>query len=340
MATYGIPGDPTYSQTLSGLDEIMSVLPTQDGGAITARNLRDVSFTLWNEVANINTYSFSYTNLTPSTVDVGGFSAGSTFSSVTLQNLFDNLFSPFRGPEFTLEILSPNPPMYEYGYSSGGTATVDLSVTLTRVTNPIISCTLSAPNDSPNVLNPSIPTVGSTTSFFQASVILDQVTTYTLTLSDFDGTTGLNGRQISATVGWYNSRYYGSIDLSSLGQYTDVRVLTASQSLDLDTLIDFRLGLTGPNGLADLNNNPHPILGTSISIPSNSEHLIVAWPSSDWTYSVFPKAINNNFYVNIFKKVKSNYYLENIYGYSENYDIYLSFLPQGTTELTILNQEQ
>jgi hypothetical protein len=340
MAIYGIPGDPTYSETLSGLDEILSVLPTQDTGSITARNLRDVSFTLWEEISGLSTWSFSYTSLTPSTVELGGIVKGTTFSYVSLEEIFDRMFLKFQDSEYELSILAPNPPIYEYGYLPGGTATIDLQVTLTKNTNPIVSCTLSVPNDLPSTVSPTIPTSGSTISTFQASIIPNTTTTYTLTLSDFNGTTGLSGRQISVTMSWYNSRYYGTIDLSSIGPYTDIRNITASQSIQLDSLISTRFGLTGPNGLSDLTSSPYKLLGTSISLLGTASHLVVAWPSSDWTYSVFPKTTYNNFYVNMFKKIESSYYLENVWGYGEYYDIYMSHLPQGNTEITILNQQQ
>ena len=340
MAIYGIPGDPTYSETLSGLDEILSVLPTQDTGSITARNLRDVSFTLWEEIYGISTWSFSYTSLTPSTVDLGGIAKGTTFGYVSLQEILDRMFLKFEDVGYDLEIVSPNPPMYEYGYLPGGTATVDLRVTLTKNTNTIVSCTLSVPNDLPDTVNPTIPTTGTTVSTFQASVIPNTTTTYTLTLSDFDGTTGMSGRQMSVTMSWFNSRYYGSIDLSSISPYTDLRTITASQSVQLDGLISNRFGLTGPNGLPDLSSSPYTIIGTSITMIGTASHLVVAWPTTDWAYSEFPKTIYNNFYVNMFEKIQSNYYLENIYGYGDFYDIYMSYLPQGTTEITILNQQQ
>jgi len=92
MAIYGVPGDPTYSETLTGLDEIMATLPSQDTGSITARNLRDVSFTLWEEIYGISTWSFSYTSLTPSTVELGGIPKGTTFSYVPLQELLDKYY--------------------------------------------------------------------------------------------------------------------------------------------------------------------------------------------------------------------------------------------------------
>jgi len=345
MATYGIPSDLTYSVTLNNIDEVLSTLATNTGNLITARNLRDVVYTLYNDIVNIQSYSFSYTNLTASTTEVGGINLGTTFSNVQLQDLLDRIFLPFIDVDYNLSVLSPNPPIYEYGYYPGGTAPTILEVNLTKGTNTIVSCTLSTPNDSPNVVNPVIPTSGSTVSFIQASVIPNQTTTYTLTLSDFNGISGQIGRQISATVGWYHGRYYGFIDLNSINPQLDLRTITVTQSLALDALIDSRFGLTGPDGIANLGLLSGPMWGVTLSFVStspNPQHLVVAWPSTDWPYSLFPKSMNNNFYINMFKKVKSTYPgLLNQNGYSlPDYDIYISLLPQGSTELKIFNQEQ
>lgn len=345
MATYGIPSDLTYSVTLNNIDQVLSTLADNTGNLITARNLRDVVYTLYDDIVSVQTFSFSYTNFTPSTTAVGGITSGTTFSNVPLQNLFDRMFLPFVDAQYNLSISSPNPAVYEYGYYPGGTALATLEVSLTKGTNTIVSCTLSTPNDLPNVVNPSIPTSGSTVSYIQVSVTPDQLTTYTLTLSDFDGSTGQTGRQISATVGWYYGRYYGFIDLSSISLQLDLRNITASQSLTLDTLIDGRFGLSGPSGIANLGLVPGEVWGSTLSFNSTSaypQHLVVAWPSSDWTYSAFPRSMNNNFYMNMFKKVKSSYSgISNQNGYTlPNYDIYISFLPQGNTELKIFNQEQ
>jgi len=345
MATYGIPTDLTYSVSLAGIDEVMSTLADNDVNLITARNVRDVVYTLYDDILNIQTFSFSYTSATPSTVDVGGITAGTTFSNVSLQNLFDRMFLKFVDVDYDLTVINPSPALYEYGNYPGGTASVLLEVTLTKGTNTIVSCTLSTPNDPPYVFNPPIPTTGTTVSYITKTVIPDQLTTYTLTLSDFDGTTGQSGRQISATVGWYYGRYYGFIDLSSISPQLDLRNITASQSLLLDTLIDGRLGLTGPNGIANLNIHSQELWGTTLSFVTpgvDPEHMIIAWPSTDWSYSSFPRSMNNNFYMNVFTKVKSLYSgVLNQWGYSlPNYDIYISYLPQGSTELKIFNQQQ
>ena len=51
MSTYGLSGSATYSQTLTGLDEMMSVIPDNLSNQITARNVRDIVLTLYEDIS-------------------------------------------------------------------------------------------------------------------------------------------------------------------------------------------------------------------------------------------------------------------------------------------------
>lgn len=47
MSAIGTPGSPTYSETLSGLGGMLDVLVDNSSNQITARNVRDVVYTLY-----------------------------------------------------------------------------------------------------------------------------------------------------------------------------------------------------------------------------------------------------------------------------------------------------
>ena len=84
MATYGIPGTGTYSQTLSGLDELMATLPNNTINQITARNMRDVNFTMYEMIqSNLAANLFQITsvgNTTSFGIQVGGLQVTGTSS--------------------------------------------------------------------------------------------------------------------------------------------------------------------------------------------------------------------------------------------------------------------
>ena len=52
MSSIGIPGSPTYSETLSGLGDILNTLEDNSSNDITARNIRDVSYTLYESIVS------------------------------------------------------------------------------------------------------------------------------------------------------------------------------------------------------------------------------------------------------------------------------------------------
>jgi hypothetical protein len=56
---------------------------------------------------------FRYTNLDETTVTVGGIQAGSTFDKLPLEQLLNNLFYPYKQPEITSFVVTPDPTIVE-----------------------------------------------------------------------------------------------------------------------------------------------------------------------------------------------------------------------------------
>jgi hypothetical protein len=55
MATYSTPTNPSYAESFDNLDDLMSAIRDNNMNLITARNLRDVTLTLWDMMGNITT---------------------------------------------------------------------------------------------------------------------------------------------------------------------------------------------------------------------------------------------------------------------------------------------
>jgi hypothetical protein len=99
MAVYGVSGSATYSETLTGIEQMLEVLPDNLGNQITARNVRDVVFTLYDDIQNVSSSVGSgsasgvyYINNNITGEDFGGLPGGSTFPTPTdLQTLLDKL---------------------------------------------------------------------------------------------------------------------------------------------------------------------------------------------------------------------------------------------------------
>jgi hypothetical protein len=231
MEVYGNIGSATYAVELSGLDEIMSLLPFNNANQITSESVRSAFFTLWLNSGG-GGGSFSYTQTAPLTqksiYQVGGLPAGRTFSNVPLQVLLDEIFFPAEGTVFSISV---SPTQLELGYGEGSTPpftpTVTVNASVTKKTPTINSANISGgpgnsfPQSQFPGLIPSTNTSLLTTLAYNQSlspsppftgknVTQDQITTFTLVIDD--GTR----RSADASVSWYFPRWYGSVNLNDL----------------------------------------------------------------------------------------------------------------------------
>jgi hypothetical protein len=218
MAVYGISGSGTYAVALQGVDDLMRILPNNSVNEITAQDMRNVAYTLW-EIGGGGGGSFSYTQTAPLTQGsvnaVGGIPAGSTFDNVPLQTLFDRMFFPAQG---TVYSISASPASFELGYPNNGNNPVTtITVNITKKTPDIQTAGVTSPGISFGTVR--IPTTydeSLSTQFSNVNVVQDTTTTYTLNLND--GT----ARSDDTSVTWYFPGFFGSINLSSNGTFTPV----------------------------------------------------------------------------------------------------------------------
>ena len=103
MSIYGTAGQGTYSVSYSSIDAMLAALEDNNSNAIHAQNVRNAAWTLWNigSSQSIPATSIIYNSATPSTIAVGGIPAGTTFPSVTGQQLFDTMFHPYVAPSIS-----------------------------------------------------------------------------------------------------------------------------------------------------------------------------------------------------------------------------------------------
>lgn len=333
MAEYGLSGSATYSVELSGLDSMMQVLPDNNYNQISARNLRDVVYTLWLNGGG-GGGSFSYTQGPPvedkSTIGVGGIPANRNFIDVALQTLFDEMFFPPLDNEYSITANAS----FEYGTSN---PTMNISVTLNQkndtnftlasVTPTSTRGNVWTPNGQALSPSPTLPTGkndSKTTPYGAQPVDQNYVTTYTLSVRQ--GTLPLQTAFVKAT--WFLYRYYGVINLTS--RYGDEFDISKASPQQLDDIRDALVGGTVINQSKQSNE----LSSVTFDNPG-AFHIFMAWPATDYTAGVPSKFIFNNNEVNIFTLLKTQN-LANQNGYSTSYKFFISNKKQSSITLSII----
>jgi hypothetical protein len=334
MSVYGVSGSATYAVTLPGLDQLMDILPNNNVQEITAQDLRNVVYTLW-ENGGGGGGSFSYTQTPPfsqgSVNVVGGIGSGTTFSNVSLQDLLDRMFFPAQGTGFS---ISANPSSLEYNFPNqiGQNPTTTITVTITKK-NPTIN---TAQVTSSNLLSfgaVNIPTTfgGQAQTTYNNVLVAQNVnTTYTLSLND--GT----ARSDSASVTWYFPGYFGSVNLSQnatfapLGSYQFGPSSTVGQINALIAILD------GPDddwepvwnssGVTNFTKKDGASPATTGSIGSLGHKVLImplTWYGGDGQPNGFT---DNGLPATPFYLLPTIYSVKNQYGYSQNCRIYVSYI--------------
>lgn len=255
-SSYGVPGSATYSQDLGDLDHIMSALPDNTINQITAKNVRDSTFTMYNIIQSAIAANLSQVtavgNTTSRSITIGGLQVSGTSS------LYNNL-----GLLATLS--DKNGATGTNGYvitaTNGGVVWAPQSVGGISAT-PSLQQVLEAGNTASSIVifygNASFR--GGVTSFLGGDVISTARTTFTGaieisdTLEDRAGKTGPAGYILSATAGgvqWIPNTGAGGGNLfqsTSLGNTTSNSIIISNNvnpillSATMGTIMSF----TGP----------------------------------------------------------------------------------------------
>jgi hypothetical protein len=320
VSTYSTVQAPntTLSRWYSDIDDLLNALPDNTTNSIQAINVRDAVYTLY-EYTNLvvasqsATASVQYIRNTPTTYlgNVGGISQGSTFSG-NLQDVLDRIFYPYVSPSGSLLPIQNR----EFGFSTQ----VTLNWSVVRNSNPITLISVAS--------SPVVPTGNSQSGVLtfnggthSLTPPVTEVNTFVISVSD-----GTSTATSSVDLNWMNRIYWGSINLSSIGN-PNLTFFPGSASqvatLCTDSVI---YNLTGANA----NGSP---LGSQLSTTKNKtyngidgsgEYLIFAWPSS------VINALQPNFTVNgmqntAFTRVRTNSPFTNQWGFSgSNYEVWVS----------------
>jgi hypothetical protein len=134
----------TESSKFEDLKCLLDKLPNNTRNRITARDVRDAVYTLWDRIDNIDVSGVSvlFTNNTEVPFDIGGIKSGSTFSDITMQDIWDKLLYP--DPVFI------DPSIISYTSSHSGLFIVVAVISIT------LSATFSRGSINPSYNGPEL----------------------------------------------------------------------------------------------------------------------------------------------------------------------------------------
>lgn len=322
ISTYSVAGytASTISRYYSNIDDLLIPLLDNTTNAINAINVRDAVYTLYQYTNSVvasasATASLDYNRSTPSsyTGNVGGVPSGSTFSG-SVQDVLDRIFYPYVAPSSSLGSLSNR----EYGQP----LSVALNWSVTKNSNNITSIVVNG--------TPIIPTGNNQTGTLAASgthsttPAVSQTNTFSMTVGD--GTSTVSS---STQLTWMNRIFWGSIDLSSIGN-PNLTTNPGSASLVATLCTDSVVrNLTGASV------TPGSQLSVSKSksytnIDGAGEYLIFAWPSNV-SGALTPAFSVNGLPNTAFTRVRTNSTFSNQWGFSgTNYEVWVSNTAQNS----------
>lgn len=232
-----------------------------------------------------------------------------------INEFLESVFYPSVPP--TLSITTPN--LYkEYGSS----VTTPITWSVTKKTYGIASINVNntfigVPS---NISMDSSVNGTIATATLNQNSIQNQPSIFTLSVSD---TTGASYSS-SITVNWGNKRYWGRVDLTSIGNPD----LTSNPSLSYlvtnivtDNLI---LNLDGA-GVGSGSEITLTLNKSYNNIDGSGEYLLFAFPTSFGTPNFTVNGLPNT----AFTKVRSNSTFTNTHGYVANYDVWVSNTAQN-----------
>jgi len=334
IGTYSGPPAPTggssSANSYSTIQELLVKIPDNTANQIQAKDVRDSVFTLWEKIsglsASIGSNDVTYNRTLPSTAaTIGGVPTGSTFSG-TVQDALDRVFYPYASPSVSLSVSSPNPR--EFGYST----LLSLNWSVTRNGNtPITVITVDGTGIIPtgNSQTGTKTNVLGTYSVATINSSVQQTNTFYMSVSD-----GVSSPSTSATLYWQNKRYWGRIDLSSIGNpnlTSNPGLASLVSTVTTDSVIRSLTGASA-NGQAFGSELSATKTKTYDGIDGNGWYLIFAWPSSVAS-SYTPSFSVNGLPNTAFTRVRTNSPLVNQYGITSNYEVWVSNTTYGMASL-------
>lgn len=307
-----------FSQFETDITQLLIRLSDNTNNQIEAKDVRDSIWTLYNQIQTVAsqslTQSFSYTLATPSTINVGGISSGSTFSGISFQEFLDTLLLPYVPPN--VDFIGLSNTELEFGQATPTAVNFIIDVGSSPLSATISFISPSTPLNGYSTTG-NDPEIGSTNNFtptFSLSPSISQLNTVTMSFSTLDSLVFT----ASASLEFKHRKYYGPVNLTSIGGFTpsSTSSIAAVSSFIDDTAI---LGLS----FSELTTNFE--FSQDIYFATGS-HFALAYPS------VFGDLPDSGVYVhNIFStgftKIRSSVTFSNQFSYQTPYDLWISNYP-------------
>lgn len=245
-----------------------------------------------------------YTNPAPTPTTIGGILVGSSFSGVTMQEMWDALLYPYLNPAFSSFLMSAQPTSLEIGASVlGGSRTFTWATTFSgniqansvKIKNVNTGAIITTPstgiaNDGSEVI--SIPSVTRTVAGTQTWQISAKNTNNATFTRNF-------------VVNWYNRVYYGTSALTALTA-SDITGLTSTNLVTTTASATYALGA---------GNYKYICIPVALTNPTlfrdASTNLTVAMAGTDDGYTI----LNNGYYT-------QQVVVTNAFGVNITYDVY------------------
>jgi hypothetical protein len=299
VSSIGTPGSATFAQTLSGIEEMLTVLPDNLANEITAQNVRDVVYTLYEDLQGMSASEFVYTD-DPATVTVGGINSGQVFASMSLQTLFNKLFHKDYPPTGS---LVASPTTIDFGRST----TVTLTWTATKNTYDLVPSSGLITRSPSSTFGIVVPAAGGSSTVTDTPSI-NVTNSYTFTFQDTQG----NPVSVPASVGYSHRMYWGKVSSRSALTSPQIRALDGAGLSTTNG--NFRsLVFNNATGTSKINFN---------NIDGAGQYLCWAFPSSFGT----PTFRTATGIVTMAEKVQSNFSYVNSYSYAVDYDVWITYV--------------
>ena len=303
----------------STVNELLNQLPDNTANLIDASDVRDSVYSLWEYIGDVQTLasqsatvSTYYTNSTSVPVTIGGITAGMSFpGTYSMQQMWDMLLYPYIAPSCSLGSLGNR--------QFGAPLPVTLSWSVTKNTNTITSIIVDGVAQVPTGVSQAGTKAASSTHSVSPGV--SQVNTFTMTCSDGTTTPGT-----SVNLTWMNKRYWGKVDLTSIGNpdLTTNPGLAGSVGAFLTDTVIKSLSGAGVGSGSELSTTKSK---TYTNMNGTGQHLVFAFPTAFGT----PAFSVNGFSSTAFTKVRSASVFVNDYSFSGTlYDVWVSNTLQGS----------
>ena len=343
MSQIGIPGSATFAETLSGIEEMLDVLPNNTANEISAQRMRNVVYTLYQDLQGASFSEFVYTD-SNSTVAVGGVPLNTSFASMSLFTIFNKLFHKDYGPSSTLKFF-PSSTTTVLDYKGEGSASYSAALQAAGVLNPTVAAnsgfdelvsyqlewsatkatfglnnagtitrtpvpTLPQADGNP-LFRVFVPTVGGSDKTPTTKPKINVFNEYVFNCTDDKGTSA-GSPKVSISYG--HRFYWGSISLSSPRELTSLEIRSlidaGKTTTNLSSGSFITVGFGGTN-VAKI---------SFVGINGAGNYLCWAFPTSYGT----PKFYVGGFYNTDFTKVNPAFSYRNIYGYEQPYDVWMT----------------